>query len=90
MRSGEDFRAVRATVTGRTKILAYHIIQSFVHDKVTPEQAMQIGEELCDRYFKGDYQYMLAVHNDKEHLYCHIIFNNTNLYNVLSFTTEHN
>lgn len=51
---------------------------------------MQIGEELCDRYLKGDYQYVLAVHNDKSHIHCHIIFNNTNLYNGLSFTTEHN
>lgn len=51
---------------------------------------MQIGEELCDRYLKGDYQYVIAVHHDKSHLHCHIIFNNTNLYNGLSFTTEHN
>lgn len=51
---------------------------------------MQIGEELCDRYLKGDYQYVLAVHNDKDHLHIHVIFNNTNLYNGLSFTTEHN
>ena len=88
--ASEDFRAVRATGTGRTKILAYHIIQSFVPDEVTPEQAMKIGEELCDRYLKGDYQYVIAVHNDKDHLHCHVIFNNTNLYNGLSFTTEHN
>ncbi|MCM1228073.1 MAG: relaxase/mobilization nuclease domain-containing protein [Clostridium sp.] len=33
---------------------------------------------------------MLAVHTNKNHLHCHIIFNNTNLYNGLSFTTEHN
>ena len=66
------------------------MIQSFAPDEVTPEQAMQIGEELCDRYLKGDYQYVIAVHNDKGHLHCHIIFNNTNLYNGLSFTTEHN
>ena len=51
---------------------------------------MQVGEELCDKYLKGDYQYVLAVHNDKSHIHCHIIFNNTNLYNGLSFTTEHN
>ena len=51
---------------------------------------MQIGEELCDRYLKGDYQYVLAVHTDKQHTHCHVIFNNTNLYNGLSFTTEHN
>ena len=64
------------------------MIQSFAPGEVTPEQAMQIGEELCDRYLKGDYQYVIAVHNDKDHLHCHIIFNNTNLYNGLSFTTE--
>ena len=39
---------------------------------------------------QGNYQYVLAVHNDKDHLHCHIIFNNTNLYNGLSFTYEHN
>ena len=51
---------------------------------------MQIGEKLCDRYLKGDYQYVLAVHIDRQHIHTHIIFNNTNLYNGLSFTTEHN
>lgn len=66
------------------------MIQSFAPGEVTPEQAMQIGEALCDRYLKGDYQYVIAVHHDKSHLHCHIIFNNTNLYNGLSFTTEHN
>ena len=66
------------------------MIQSFAPGEVTPEQAMKIGEELCDRYLKGDYQYVIAVHHDKSHLHCHIIFNNTNLYNGLSFTTEHN
>ena len=66
------------------------MIQSFAPGEVTPGQAMQIGEELCDRYLKDDYQYVIAVHNDKDHLHCHIIFNNTNLYNGLSFTTEHN
>ena len=39
---------------------------------------------------QGNYQYVLAVHNDRSHLHCHIIFNNTNLYNGLSFTYEHN
>ena len=45
------------------------MIQSFAPGEVTPEQAMQIGEELCDRYLKGDYQYVLAVHHDKSHLH---------------------
>ena len=66
------------------------MIQSFAPDEVTPEQAMQFGEELCDRYLKGNYQYVLAVHTDKQHTHIHVVFNNTNLYNGLSFTTEHN
>ena len=85
-----DFRAVRAGGTGRTEILAHHIVQSFAPNEVTPEQALQIGEELCDRFLQGNYQYVLAVHTDKSHTHCHIIFNNTNLYNGLSFTYEHN
>ena len=39
---------------------------------------------------QGNYQYVLAVHTDKSHTHCHIIFNNTNLYNGLSFTYERN
>ena len=66
------------------------MIQSFAPGEVTPEQALQIGEELCDRFLQGNYQYVLAVHTDKSHVHTHIIFNNTNLYNGLSFTTEHN
>jgi hypothetical protein len=88
--ASEDFRTVRGRGTGRTQILAHHIIQSFKPNEVTPEQALQIGDELCDKFLKGNYQYVLAVHSDKEHIHCHIIFNNTNLYSGLSFTTEEN
>ena len=45
---------------------------------------------MCDRFLQGNYQYVLAVHTDKSHTHCHIIFNNTNLYNGLSFTYERN
>ncbi|MCI6583094.1 MAG: relaxase/mobilization nuclease domain-containing protein [Oscillospiraceae bacterium] len=88
--ASEDFRAVRSNGTGRTKILAHHIIQSFEHGEITPEKAMQVSEELCDKLLEGNYQYVLAVHTDKEHIHSHIIFNNTNMYNGLSFTTEKN
>ena len=88
--ASEDFRTVRNNGTGRTRILAHHIIQSFEHGEITPEKALQVSEELCDRFLQGDYQYVLAVHTDKEHIHSHIIFNNTNLYSGLSFTTEHN
>jgi len=33
---------------------------------------------------------VLAVHSDRDHLHTHIVFNNTNVYNGLSFTYEEN
>lgn len=51
---------------------------------------LEIGEELCDRFLKGEYQYVLAVHTDHEHIHCHIIFNNTNISTNRSFETEEN
>ena len=44
--ASEDFRTVRNNGTGRTRILAHHIIQSFEHGEITPEKALQVGEEL--------------------------------------------
>ena len=88
--AAEDFNTVRQRGTGRTKILAYHIIQSFKPDEITPEDALAVSEELCDRFLQGRYQYVLAVHSDHEHIHSHIIFSNTNANNGLSFTTEEN
>ena len=39
---------------------------------------------------KDQYQYVLAVHTDHEHLHCHIVFNNTNMYTHRTFETEEN
>lgn len=59
-------------------------------DEITPEDALAVSEELCDRFLQGRYQYVLAVHSDHEHIHAHIIFSNTNANNGLSFTTEEN
>lgn len=88
--AAEDFTHIRKNGTGRTEVLAQHIIQSFKPGEITPEKAFEIGEELCDRFLKGEYQYVLAVHTDHEHIHCHIIFNNTNISTNRSFETEEN
>lgn len=49
--------------------------QSFAPGEVSPEQALQIGQELADRFLKGKYQYVIATHIDKAHIHNHIIFN---------------
>lgn len=87
----KDFLHIRNTVgTGRSKILAQHLYQSFPHGEVTPEQALELGKELADKLLKGQYQYVLAVHTDKEHVHCHIVFNNTNFVNGKTFETLEN
>ena len=88
--AAEDFTHIRKNGTGRTEVLAQHIIQSFKPGEITPEKALEIGEELCDRFLKGEYQYVLAVHTDHEHIHCHIILNNINLCTNRSFETEEN
>ena len=40
--------------------------------------------------FNDEYQYVLAVHCDHEHIHNHIIVNNVNFYTGHTFETEHN
>ena len=51
---------------------------------------MLIGQELCKALFNDEYQYVLAVHVDHEHIHNHIIVNNVNFYTGHTFETEHN
>lgn len=51
---------------------------------------MLIGQELCKALFNDEYQYVLAVHVDHEHIHNHIIVNNVNFYTGKTFETEHN
>lgn len=51
---------------------------------------MLIGQDLCKTLFNDEYQYVLAVHCDHEHIHNHIIVNNVNFYTGKTFETEHN
>ncbi len=88
--ASEQFAQIRACGSGRSTILAQHIIQSFLPGEVTPEQAQRIGMELCQNLFGNDYQYILATHIDHEHIHNHIIINNTNMFTKKTFETEFN
>ena len=71
--------------TRRTTILAQHLVQSFLPGEVTPEQAHLIGLELCEKLLSNSYQFVLATHTDHEHIHNHIIFNEVDFVNYLSF-----
>ena len=73
-----EFENVRKQGSGRSKILAQHIIQSFAPGEITPEEAQVVGLEFCQKLLGENYQYILATHVDHEHIHNHIIVNNTN------------
>lgn len=58
---------------------AYHIIQSFSpKDKITVEQANEIGLKLCNELY-SNYQCVISTHIDKGHIHNHISINAINL-----------
>lgn len=71
------------------KNLAYHLIQSFAPGETTPEQAHELGKKLCEKFFGGEYEYVLATHCDKGHIHNHIIINSLNCETGKSFSREH-
>ena len=70
------------------------MIQSFVPEEVSFEEAHQVGIELCEKILEGKYEYVLATHIDKDHIHNHIIFNSIdveegNISFLLRFLYEH-
>lgn len=71
-----EFEQTKRECNSKAKILARHLIQAFAPGETTPEQAHQIGLDLCERVLQGKYEYVLTTHIDKGHLHNHILFNN--------------
>ena len=71
----KEFELTKKQFNSRTKTLAHHLIQSFVPEEVSFEEAHQVGIELCEKILEGRYEYVLATHIDKNHIHNHIIFN---------------
>jgi len=71
----KEFELTKKQFNSRTKTLAHHLIQSFVPEEVSFEEAHQVGIELCEKILGGKYEYVLATHIDKDHIHNHIIFN---------------
>ena len=71
----KEFELTKKQFNSKTKTLAHHLIQSFVPEEVSFEEAHQVGIELCEKILDGKYEYVLATHIDKDHIHNHIIFN---------------
>ncbi|HFU4502133.1 TPA: relaxase/mobilization nuclease domain-containing protein [Streptococcus suis] len=85
--SFKDITDLYNSKTGRDiDIKARMIIQSFsVDDNVTPEQAHEIAKELCRKYFKNEFQYVIYTHQDADHIHNHILFNSVNFKTLKMF-----
>lgn len=55
-------------------VAAYHIIQSFKPDEITPELAHELGNRFAAEYLDG-YEVVVGTHIDKDHIHNHIAFN---------------
>ena len=86
--ASHNFERTRMNGTGLNTILSQHLIQAFAPNEVTPKEAMRITNELCEKLLKGEYQYYLAVHTDKNHIHSHVIFNNVNMLDGRTFETH--
>ncbi len=83
-----EFNEVRKLAVKQGKVIAHEIYQSFSpEDDITPQKALAIGRELMRRTFP-DFQYVIATHNDKEHIHNHIIICSVNFDNFHMFPNK--
>jgi len=56
------------------RMYAHNIISFHQDEPVTPDVVFEIGKQFASRFFP-DHQTLICVHQDKDHLHCHIVTN---------------
>ncbi len=56
------------------RMCAHNIISFHKDEQTTPEEVLDIGRQFAEKFFSG-HQCLLGVHQDKDHLHCHIVTN---------------
>ena len=86
----DEFVAMKNIMGKTDKRLWYHFVQSFPpYDNVTPEIALEVANRLTE-HFKDEYQILIAVHQDKEHIHTHFIMNTVNVVTCKKYTQNRN
>ena len=57
----------------------YHFVISLKPDEGTPEIMYDIAMRFAEEAFAGEYEVVVAVHTDREHLHAHIVINSVNM-----------
>ena len=56
------------------RMYAHNMISFHKDEEVTPQEVLDIGKEFAEKFFSG-YQCVISVHQDRDHLHCHIVTN---------------
>lgn len=56
------------------RMYAHNIISFHKDEKITPEEVLEIEKAYAEKFFP-EHQYVISVHQDKDHLHCHIVVN---------------
>lgn len=76
------YRQMKATKQMFGKIggrQGYHFVISLKPGEGTPEIMYDIAMRFAEEAFAGEYEAVVAVHTDREHLHAHIIINSVNM-----------
>ena len=63
----------------------YHFVISLKPGEGTPEIMYDIAMRFAEEAFAGEYEGVVAVHTDREHLHAHIVINSVNMVNGYKF-----
>jgi len=56
------------------RMYAHNVIAFHSDEHINPSECLEIGEAFVDKFFP-DHQSLIGVHQDKDHLHCHIVTN---------------
>ena len=85
-----QFNQVKKNADKKDGYLAFHLIQSFSPGEVDYETAHKIGQELADKVFRGEFQYVCATHIDKGHIHNHVIANSVSFKDYSKYNSSPN
>lgn len=63
----------------------YHLVISLKPGEGTPEQMYDIAKRFAEELLHNEYEAVVAVHTDREHLHAHIVLNSINMINGYKF-----
>jgi hypothetical protein len=71
----QDTKETWGKTSGRQ---GYHFVISWKPGEANEQQAYDVVREFCEEYLGDNYDYVFAIHDDRDHMHGHVIFNSVN------------